>query len=196
MKDRFKLSIVIVLLFGIQGFAQPFNLDEKINPIRLELQPIDVATKPDVKGGMAITEAQQIKDTMYYFVDGLSIYSPTYVSVTTSDDSEPLEVSLHKMNWHQSERSDKTNGEGEWSETFRTEMDFGLRIIANDIPAKYTILVWSGVETDFELPPIFKKQEKVNSETGAWDFIKDYGLFLVIGLLIIIILLLILKRRK
>ena len=58
--------------------AQPFTLDEKIKPTEVKLQPVQ-AGDPKFTGrvyGATITQTQPVQ---YFFVQGLSIYSPTYV---------------------------------------------------------------------------------------------------------------------
>src|SRR5437879_12563674 len=75
--------------------AQPFTHDQKIKPTELKLQPY--GTKGSrVDGRLYGGEITQTEATQYFWVQGLSIYSPEYVAVTGADPSANLAVSLHK----------------------------------------------------------------------------------------------------
>lgn len=193
-RPRYIYLAFFVLLIGNLGMAQPFNLDDDIQPVKLILHPVDDESNPDLKGQMSISDIRQVKDTMYFFVNGLSIYSPTYVSTEVHEGYESLDVSLHKMNWKKAERSGKTNADGEWFESFKTEMDFGIRVIAKEKPTNYTLMVWSGAEANFDLPEIFGHEE--DSSSGILSWLKTNWIYALVIFLVLIILLLIVKRKK
>ncbi|MBK8608375.1 MAG: hypothetical protein IPN82_16845 [Chitinophagaceae bacterium] len=129
MKNCLLLLLAISLLCNT-AFAQPFNLKKEIKPTELSLikfTPKDVKKK----GRINITKVVQVKDTAYYFVKKLSIYSPIVVSVGVQDPANPVQVSLHKWNWKEVSRPGKpTNEKGYWEETFSTEGDFGIMVVA------------------------------------------------------------------
>ena len=181
--------------------AQPSNLDTAINPVELKLLPFKPTAKEREleKGRMNITRVTQSDDTLYYFVQGASIYSPVYVGVTSLDPSNKIDVRLHKMNWKNANRSGSTDDKGQWSEKFKTENDFGIMVIPQSKPAKYTLLVWVGDEAKIELPPVLDKDKDAASGGGKGGGMSQSTiLYIVIGALAVIVAFLFfkLKNRK
>ncbi len=163
--------LLLMLVISASAMAQPFNLDTSINPVEIKLRPFKPTTKDSAlqKGKMNIMRVTQVKDTLYYFVQGASIYSPVYVGVTSLDPANKIKVQLHKMNWQNASRSGTTDSKGQWSEKFKTENDFGIMVIPGSKPAKYSILVWVGDEPKMELPTAFSgdaKEEKAPGKEG------------------------------
>lgn len=150
------LLLLAALLIGDGIFAQPFNLNKKIKPVELNLinfNPKDVKKK----GKINLTQVVQVKDTAYYFVKKLSIYSPIVVSVGAADPSNPVQVSLHKWNWKNASRPAKqTNEKGYWEEKFSTESDFGIMVVSPQKPVSYNIYVWVGDEVKIDIATPFK----------------------------------------
>src|SRR5260221_8450565 len=105
--------------------AQPFTLDQKIKPAELKLQPYHGGGHAE--GRLAETEITQTEPTQYFFVQGLSIYSPDYVGVTGEDPSEHLTVSLHKETWEQAHRHGEISGAGHWDARFKTSGEVGIK---------------------------------------------------------------------
>ena len=190
-----KLFTVCLLLAGSGLMAQPLNLDTAVNPVELKLIKFNPKGQPLGKGSINITKVTQVRDTSYFFCKGLSIYSPASVVVASSDKSIPLEVSLHKWNWKETSRSGRTDEKGVWSEKFRTENDFGIKVVAPQRPAAYTLTVWVGEETDPEIPAEFKDME-ADASSGGGSFLKKYGLYLLIGILGLAVIVLLVKRKK
>ncbi len=78
-----KLALFFLFtLFFSALLAQPFNFNPTIKPVELKLFPYKAKDKAKDKGKMNVTRVKQVKDTLYYFVKGASIYSPVYVGVT------------------------------------------------------------------------------------------------------------------
>src|SRR5260370_33973593 len=80
--------------------AQPFTLDEKIKPIELRLDEYKTDDQR-AQGRIAQASFIQKENTQYYFVRGISIFSPDYISITTKDPSAGIKISLHKENCDQ-----------------------------------------------------------------------------------------------
>jgi hypothetical protein len=180
---------LLMLIISASVMAQPFTLDSAINPMEIKLRPFKPNNKDSVlqKGRMNIIRVNQVKDTLYYFVQGASIYSPVYVGVTSLDPANTVKVQLHKMNWQNASRSGTTDSKGQWSEKFKTENDFGLMVVPSSKPAKYTILVWVGDEPKMELPSVFSgdaKDEKAVEKSGKSGS-GNTLLYVIIGLLAI-----------
>ena len=88
---------------------------------------------------------------------------------------------------------------GQWSEKFKTENDFGIMVIPQSKPAKYTLLVWVGDEAKIELPPVLDKDKDAASGGGKGGGMSQSTiLYIVIGALAVIVAFLFfkLKNRK
>lgn len=191
MSTKLKL-LLFLILFGSNVIAQPFTLDPKIRPVEIKLHKFNPASEPKAKGRLGIAEVNQQKDTLYYFVKGASIYSSIYVGVQNEDASKSIKVSLHKMNWKQSDRSGETNSSGSWKELFKTENDFGIRIISNGETIAYSLIVWVGDEPKMELPTLFKKA----GLAADGNFFKDNLMYILIAALIVLLVFIFFKNKK
>lgn len=196
-----KTILLLVFAFLVAlAYGQPFNLDTAINPVELKLLPFNPKDKAREleKGKMNITRVTQVKDTLYYFVQGASIYSPVYVGVTSLDPANKIDVRLHKMNWKNASRSGSTDEKGQWSEKFKTENDFGIMVIPQNKPAKYTLLVWVGDEAKIELPPVIdeNKGEGGTSGKSGGGMSQSTILYIIIAVLVVIVAFLFLKRKN
>ncbi len=190
---KYFLLITNLLLFSTLLLAQPFTLDKKFKPVQLKLYKYNPPKEPNAKGRISISEVMQKEDTLFYFVKGASIYSSIYVGLQSGDSANStIDISLHKLSWKRSERSGTTNATGHWEQQFKTENDFGIRVVVKEKPTAYNLMVWVGDETKMELPTVFKK---VTIPKGG-NFLKDNLLYIIIGGLIIAVLLLFLKFKK
>lgn len=196
-----KIVLHLVIIFFLSAamntpaIAQPFTLDS-IHVTELKL--VDFTPKKSaIKGRINLTHVTQVKDTMYYFVTGVSVYSPTYVSVTTRDKTKPVEVRLHKWNWHDVLRSGNTGDSEHWEDKFRTETDFGIMVVSKNNPVDYAITVWTGEEAKAPLPsPFSKAKASAGDSAASGEFFKKNWMYFVIGILVIIIAFLFIKRKK
>ena len=192
--------LLLMLIISASVIAQPFNLDTSINPVEIKLRPFKPTHKDSalMKGKMNILRVTQVKDTLYYFVQGASIYSPVYVGVTSLDPANKIKVQLHKMNWQNASRSGTTNDKGQWSEKFKTENDFGIMVVPGSKPAKYSILVWVGDEPKMELPSVFSgdaPDEKKDEKGGKGDS-GNTLLYIIIGVLAVAVGFLFFKMKN
>ena len=173
-----------VLLAGIStartAAAQPFTLDQKVKPVELKLQPYRGGGRAD--GRIYAAEITQTEPTQYFFVQGLSIYSPAYAGVSGEDASVHLAVSLHKETWEQPHRHGEISGAGHWDERFKTSGDFGIKVTADHVPAKYALLVWSGAEVEAPIPSPFTASTRPAATTRATG---NRVLYVIIGLLVV-----------
>jgi len=195
-KNYLQWVIVFMLLANEKLVAQPFNLDDRIQPTELNL--VDYKKTDTLrKGRINMTQVTQVKDTSYYFVKGLSMFSPVYFGLTSKAESGNLKVNLCKDNWHTANLDGETGEKGHWESTFKTEGDFGIMVIAENKPADYSIIVWTGDEAkDVGIAsPFTEGGEKVKAKGGG-NFIKDYGLYIIIALLLVIVVVLFLKKKK
>ena len=153
---RIGVCLLAVCAAARTSAAQPFTLDEKIKPTELTLQPL---TSGDSKGdgrvyGATNTQTQAVQ---YFFVQGLSIFSPVYVGVTADDPASPVNVALYKETWERPHLQGDTASSGHWDAKFKTSGDMGLKMTSDRGQAKYALLVWVGKEVDAPLPSPFTR---------------------------------------
>jgi hypothetical protein len=196
-----KSFLCLVFFVGFlseKAFLQPLNMDTSVHPTELKLFKYEPKGQPNGKGMLNITKVVQIKDTAYYFCKGISIYSPAIVQVTVKDKTAPVQVSLHKWNWKEKSREGVTDAKGIWAEKFKTENDFGIKVVAPAKPAAYILYVWVGDEVKVSVPSDFTSPEKVKEQKTATSksFLKKNALYIIIGVLLIVVIALFIKRRK
>jgi hypothetical protein len=193
-----KISIWLLLLFLLaqaQSNAQPFNLTESVQPIELNFTEHKKEGEEKANGRISINTFNQEQDTAYYFIKGLSLYSPTYFSVNSSDPGTDIKVNLCKENWHSFHQSGMVQGKEIWSSRFKTEGDFGIMVIANKKPARYVLLVWTGNEMTIAMPSVFKTAAEGGGGGEGW-LAKNKTMVIVIAVALVIISILILKLKK
>ena len=190
---RVCLLLFFQALFLTGLLAQPFTLKEYISPTELKFHPFTPSGNTKAKGKINITEVNQVKDTLYFFARGMSIYSPIYVSVDGEVPSDKIHTGIYKMNWLDANRKGTTDKNGHWETSFKTEMDFGIMVIPEVTPIKYSLIVWSGDEANFEMPTAFKKniENSKNSNSKKFPF-----LYVVIGVMAIALIYLFFKLQK
>ncbi|MBC7875029.1 MAG: LPXTG cell wall anchor domain-containing protein [Ferruginibacter sp.] len=198
MKKKLSLVILAVVIFLWQNnsFAQPFTLEERVQPTELKLVDFK-KTDTMQKGRINMSEITQNKDTSYYFVKGLSIFSPVYFGLTTNAESGNIKINLCKDNWHQVNQNGETGSKGHWQANFKTEGDFGIMVIAENKPADYSIVVWVGDEAkDVGIPSPFKDGDEKVSNGKKENFLKKNMVFIIVGLVLVVGGILYLKKKK
>jgi hypothetical protein len=160
--------LALCLLAGQRLMAQPFSLTESVQPVELNLTDYKKDGDDKAKGRISMNTYQQDKDTLYYFVKGLSIYSPTYFSLNSSDPNADIKVNLCKENWHNFHQVGDVKGKAIWNSKFKTEGDFGIMVIAHKKPTKYVLTVWTGEEMKIEMPSVFKTASAADLSGGGW----------------------------
>lgn len=197
MHMRFSIFMlfVLALLSGGQLRAQPFTLDN-ITPT--ELLMVDYKKDDTLRRGMInVTTVTQVKDTAYYFVKGLSMFSPVYFGLTAAEGNGNIRVQLCKDNWKMANRSGETGDKRHYQEQFKTEGDFGIMVIADQKPASYTMITWMGKEAkDVGIDSPFKEGGADPVKGSGGNFLKDNYLYILIALLVAVIGFLVFKMRK
>lgn len=199
MIRKFILTGSLFCGFITSANAQPFSLDERVKPTELNL--VDYKKTDTLrKGRINITEVTQHQDTAYYFIKALSMYSPVYVGLTAKPEAGNIKINLCKDNWHAINRNGETGDKGHWQETFKTEGDFGIMVIADKKPAGYTLVVWVGDEAkDVGIASPFKDADSkaaVTGKKGGGNFLKNNLMYIIIGLLLVVIGFLFFKMKK
>jgi hypothetical protein len=171
--------LTIAVFAARTATAQPFTLDEKIKPTELRLEPYktgDARIDGRVYGAV-ITQTEPVK---YFFIQGLSIFSPDYVGVTADDPAAPVNIRLHKETWDQANARGQTDSRGHWDTRFKTSGDFGIRVTADHLPARYALVVWTGGEVNAPMPSPFTR---AGGSTSATRSSSNTLLYLVIAAL-------------
>jgi hypothetical protein len=186
--------IIFFLLLHHQTIAQPFNLEERIQPVELKFEEYKKEGDAKAKGRISINTLTQDNDTSYYFIKGLSMYSPTYFSINSADPAADIKVNLCKENWHKFHHTGTVKGKGIWKNNFKTEGDFGIMVIANKKPAHYVLLVWTGDEIKVELPSVFKSGDSAGASGGGW--FKKNMMVVIVGIVALVVILFLLFKLK
>ena len=199
MKKIIHLILLTCSVFALQNIcsAQPFSLDDRVQPTELNL--VDYKKDDTLRRGkINITEVTQNKDTSYYFVKGLSMFSPVYFGLTTKAEAGNIKVNLCKDNWHKVDQNGETGDKGHWQSNFKTEGDFGIMVIAEKKPADYTIIVWMGNEAKEVgmIDPFKDADGKATDGKKGGNFLKDNFMYIIIALLVVIIGILFFKMKK
>lgn len=195
MRYLFSFLFVFSLLSVEIVKAQPFTLDN-ITPTELLL--VDYKKEDTLRRGLInVTAVTQVKDTAWYFVKGLSMFSPVYFGLTAPEGNGNIRVQLCKDNWKTANRSGETGEKRHYQEQFKTEGDFGIMVIAEQKPASYTMITWTGKEAkEVGIDSPFKEGGDKEVKKGGGNFLKQYYLFILIGLLVAIIGYLVIKMKK
>lgn len=196
IKISFFLLCVTLLVLQNNGVAQPFSLDDRINPRELIFEEYKKEGAEKANGRISMNQLTQDNDTAYYFIKGLSMYSPTYFSLNSSDPSANIKVLLCKENWKTFHHTGEVKGKGIYKNNFKTEGDFGIMVVANKKPAHYILMVWTGNEMKMELPSVFKGANDATSSSGGGWVQKNMILVIVAALALLIILFLLVKLKK
>lgn len=201
MKPKLFFNLLTVLSLILLAFtgnvsAQPFSLDENIRPVELNLSEYKKEGVDKPNGRISFNKFSQDNDTSYYFIKGLSMYSPTYFSLNSSDPAADIKVNLCKENWKTFHHQGEIKGKGIYKNNFKTEGDFGIMVVANKKPAQYVLLVWTGDEMKVEMPSVFKGGDTAVSKGGGGWFKKNMMVVIIAAVALLIILFLLVKLKK
>lgn len=190
MKAIISAALIVVLVYG--ATAQPFTLNPVIQPTALIFEEFTKEGDTKPSGRISINKLTQETDTAYYYIGSLSIYGISYVSVTTANDAENLQVDLFKENWTDKLKGGIVKGKSHWKETFRTEGDFGIRIITQTKPSYYALIIHTTNDIEPDMPSPFKNQQPA----AMSNFFDKYKWWLTGIALVLTGLLFLYKRRK
>jgi hypothetical protein len=146
--NKYFSILLLLLVFNKISIAQPFSLDKKIKPVELKMINYVNKENKDWNGKINITEVTQNDDSAYYFVKGLSMYQPVYITVVAENASDIVNINLCKNNWKTPNKTGVTDAAGKWKTKFKTEGSFGVMIAKQNPSAKYKIMVWVGKEVE------------------------------------------------
>ncbi len=124
-----------------------------------------VTTQPSTGGGLAFTvlepqtaeglasgkvagaDGTAIADGVHYSVQDLDLMQPVAVALFAVDSAKTVKLEIVKEQWTQVYRSCDTGTAGQCEVRFRTQGNFGIRVLpAGRDPASYQLAVWVGDE--------------------------------------------------
>ncbi|MBU2930142.1 hypothetical protein [Winogradskyella psychrotolerans] len=194
-----KTIITLVLVaFSYVGFAQPFTLDKKIKPTKLEL-----AEHPEYKGAKYLEGSTTLmKDSInYHYVKGHDVFQYVDIFIFANDAKSNLSADIVFNTWSNVEETQKTatSKDGYINFKVRSYQDIGFTVSseeAYDIP--YTVVVNASpevknylgspfvkaTEKDLDIEtPVGKVDTAQTTESNLWILIIIGVLLLVVGLL-------------
>jgi len=155
MKPLNYLLVVIIATFFCPNLsAQPFSMDAKIKPVKLEL--IDDEKVEGASG--VITNATLDKDSHYWFAK-VDMFRPIDVYVFSNYDDEDFKVEIANANWEDVADSQNT-GSAENGVThfqIRTEGDFGIQVYPGSKKINYTLVIYANPPVKEFLGSAFRK---------------------------------------
>lgn len=157
--------LLLALLVSTAGpaLAQPFTLDDKIKPTELKLEPMR-AGDAKIDGRLYGATITLTEPARYYFVQGVSIYSPSFVGVSAD---APVHIGVYKETWDKPHLEGDAAAGGRWDAKFKTSSDFGIKVSSDHVPATVALLVWVGNEVNAPMPSPFAKGSSHATVAGS-----------------------------
>lgn len=120
-----------------------------------------------MSGKISISKIKQQKqDTAYFFVKGAGIYQTVVVTIANRKSKQKLDIALCKNSWNKPDRSGIVEDKKDYTERFRTEGSFGIRVISKQTNNDYQIVVWISDEPKkIKMPSAFKVKPNVQPKT-------------------------------
>ncbi len=191
MRNSAYISILLFFCLHI-SYSQPFELDPKINPIKLELQE-----NKQQKGEKGIATLGTVKDTSkYYFVKGHSMFQLIDVFIFGHGNKDPLEAKLVKHTWEDlaDKQSTKSAKNGIIHFKLRSYGDFGIEVSSiSGEQINYSIIVKAGEPIKEHLGDPFRKIKETEvsaSITGGASGNTREGntlLYILLGIALLVI---------
>lgn len=192
MKKIFYSLLLLTVLPGF-SYSQPFNLDPAIEPGELKFTDHFKNGVDKPVGRISLNALTQMADTAYYYIGGMSMYAPTSVALRSENENNDIRIDLFKENWKDVLRTGEVKSASSWESTFRTEGDMGIRVITNQKPADYSLLIYTGNDIDFTVPTAFRKKD-TGSGTTTSGWLKKNTALVVAGIIICILLILLFRK--
>lgn len=165
MKSKaFAISLLLSIAFSLSAIAQPYTLDQKIKPVKLELQ--DVKSKKGAKS--IVANSTMINEPQYFYVNGCSMFQFIDIFIFSNFGSPNFTVELAKNTWNEVERTATTGGSKNGIVNFklRTEGDFGFKIVPTGQKINYSIIIYASEPVEEFLGSAFKKADNETIEGG------------------------------
>ncbi len=191
MKNYLYISVLFLFTIYI-GHSQPFELDPKITPIKLELQE-----NKKYKGEKGIATLGTVKDSSkYYFVKGHSMFQLIDVFIFGHGNKNPLEAELVKHTWNDvaDKQSTKSAKNGMIHFKLRSYGDFGIKVNpTSGEQINYSIVVKAGApKKEYLGEPFTKiKESEMNASVAGGASSNSGGsnthLYVLLGIALLVI---------
>ncbi len=162
MKTKISLlSIFFGLFCSFLSIAQPFELDPKIKPIELALQP---DSKTD--GALGIATVSKVEENIsYYFVTGHDVFQPIDIYIFSITTEENFTVELVKDSWNDliETKNSSSSKNGIINFKLRAWGAFGFKISPLSKAVQYIILIKAGAPLKEYLGSPFVEATKANT---------------------------------
>lgn len=213
-----KTTIVSALLFFIiatllpltKTAAQPFSLDKKIKPVKLQLKD-----DRSWKGAKSIAGVGRLsKEGEYFYVKGASMFQPVDIFLL-GPEGVPAKMDIVKNNWKEVLKTASTADAADEIANLkiRTYGDFGIRVYTDgESTGDYQVVIYASPEIKKALPSPFvaagKEQKAASQNKEGSDQEDDSAkteknsskmlLWIGMGILLLLatIILLLIKRKK
>ncbi|MEM7186070.1 MAG: hypothetical protein AAF466_05365 [Bacteroidota bacterium] len=188
-KVTLTLLTIVVALIGTSVIAQPYTLDEKIKPTRLELK--DDKDHPGAK--QILANATIETEPHYYYVNGCNMFQFIDVYIFSNFGNPNFKAELVKNTWGEVEESESTRGSKNGIINFklRTEGDFGFKVLPSGEKINYTIYVYASSPMEQHLGSAFTKATKkeMDPDSGGSDSSggSNMILYIIIGVALLVI---------
>ncbi len=140
-KANVRWWIWIVGLLPFWCLAKPFTLDEKITPLRLDLQASE--SRKGSKG--ALVQGVTIADGHHFYVKGHGMFQPIDV-ILESPENTSLTLDVFTSTWQSPERTAATASTGLAALKFMAYGEFGLRVTGDRPGEPYLLTVYAASE--------------------------------------------------
>lgn len=189
MKLQSLFLFLILLVAGIsKSLAQPYTLDEKIKPIKLELLE---DKRKGHKGEKNIVFWSVVDSINYHYITGQDMYQFVDVLVSSIGNESPLIVELVKDTWHDVEKKQHTSSTKDGIVNFKIRAygTFGLKVkSASGNAVAYIITIIASPEEKSFLGNPFVKIKDSQMKKGGEQ--KNTWLYIVIGIALLVIVVL------
>ncbi len=159
------ILFVLPLFFSTLLVAQPFSLDKKIKPVKLQLKE-----QKDWKGAKAIAAKGTLTSQGdYYYVKGASMFQPIDIFLV-GDDGKKIKMEVVKNNWKDVNTRASTNDAADEIANIkiRTYGDFGIRVFADEEGGNYQLVVYASPDIKHALAsPFVPLKEAAKTTTAA-----------------------------
>jgi hypothetical protein len=188
------LVVGLIICFTGTILAQPYTLDEKIKPVKLELK--DVTSKKGAKS--IIANSTMVSEPQYFYVNGCSMFQFIDIFIFSNFGSPNFTVELAKNTWNEVEQSKSTGGSENGIINFkiRTEGDFSFKVIPTGKKINYSIIIYASEPIEEFLGSAFKKvgtdemdEGEASGATGSSDNSGSSNtlLYIVLGVALLVI---------
>ena len=181
--------IVLSTLLCNTVMAQPYTLDEKINPVLIELKD----DKENKGAQHALANATIDSEAQYYYVKGINMFQFVDVYIFSNFGNPNFRVELVKNTWNEVEESETTRGSDNGIINFklRTEGDFGFKVLPTGKKINYTIYVYASSPMEQHLGSAFTKatakEMDPDSGGGSSGGTSNTMLYIIIGVALLVI---------